>query len=187
MKKENKFTRWMSKYGVLTLAIVCCAIIALTVALNVKPQTSEEGMEVSTEVVKFGLPMQDAVVVKDYADDHLQYNASLNRWEIHLAVDLAAEDSKVFAVADGTVTSVESNSLDGYIVKISHADGFLSEYSSLSDVTLKVGDKVSMGQQIAMASTSATNELSDGSHLHLTLYHNGTEVDPNNYLDLQNK
>lgn len=187
MKKENGFKRWISKYGVLSLAIVCCAIIALTVALNVKPANTEEGTEVSTDVVKFGLPMQDAVVVKDYADDHLQYNASLNRWEIHLAVDLAAEDSKVFAVADGTVTSVESNSLDGYIVKISHADGFLSEYSSLADVTLRVGDKVGMGQQIAVASTTASNEISDGSHLHLTLYHNGVEVDPNNYLDLQNK
>ena len=40
---------------------------------------------------------------------------------------------------------------------------------------------------IAVASTTASNEVSDGSHLHLTLYHNGVEVDPNNYLDLQNK
>ena len=184
MKKEKQ-NRY-KKFGALTLAVVACGVIALSVALNVKPK-EEGGEPVSSDAIQFTSPMSNAVVVKDYADDHLQYNKSLNRWEIHLAVDLASEKSDVYSIGDGVVTSVESNSLDGYVVKIGHSGGYASIYSSLSDVCLAVGDKVEMGQKIAVASTSATNESADGSHLHLVLLKNGNEVDPNNYLDLQNK
>ena len=183
---KMKIRNWFGRFGTITLALICCGVIALVFALNTS-KVEKEKTEVTTDVVRFGLPMSDAVVVKDYADDRLQYNKSLNRWEIHLAVDLASEKSDVYCVSDGVVTSVESNALDGYIIKISHNDGFASVYSSLSDVSLKVGDEVVRGQKIAKASSTATNESADGSHLHLVLLKNGKEVDPNLYIDLQNK
>ena len=185
--KKNGVGGLVRKIGAVSLAVLCCGVIALSVALKANMDKQEEGTDVSGDVVKFGLPMSNSVVVKDYADDRLQYNKSLNRWEIHLAVDLASDKSDVFSVSDGVVSSVEMNALDGYVVKINHADGFSTIYSSLSDVNLKNGDKVSMGQKIGTASTSATNESADGSHLHLVMLRNGTEVDPNLYLDLQNK
>ena len=79
-------------------------------------------------------------------------------------------------------------SLDGYVVEISHENGFVSVYSSLSEkVEVKTGDKVSAGQKIGSASDLATNESKTGSHLHFTLLKDGQEVDPNNYIDMQNK
>lgn len=185
IKKESKFLRIFRRYGVLTFACVLCVVIALVVSLSVK-----KGGEapVSTQAVKFSVPMENAVVVKDFADDHLQFNESLNRWEIHLSVDLTSESENVFSAAKGVVTSVSSNSLDGYIVEIAHDDGFVSVYSSLSEkVDVKSGDKVEAGQKIGAASTTATNESKTGSHLHFTLLKDGVEVDPNNYIDLQNK
>jgi len=184
IKKESKFLRVFRRYGVVAFACVMCVAIALVVAFTAKGGDSP----VSTEAVKFSVPMENAVVVKDFADDHLQFNESLKRWEIHLSVDLTSENGNVFSVANGVVTSVSSNSLDGYVVEIAHEGGFVSVYSSLSDkVEVKNGDKVSAGQKLGTASTSASNESKTGSHLHFTLLKDGQEVDPNNYIDMQNK
>lgn len=185
IKKENKFKRNFKKIAVLSVACLFCVGIALTIAFAVP---GHEQVPVSNSGISFTLPMQNAVVVKDYEEDKLQKNESLNRWEIHLAVDLASENANVFAVSDGVVASVDSNSLDGYIITINHSDGYQSVYSSLSDkVKVKEGDKVSKGQQIGEASNSAANESKAGAHLHLVMLKDGLEVDPNNYLDLQNK
>ena len=132
--------------------------------------------------------MTNATILKDYADDHLQFNENLNRWEIHLALDMSSENANVMSVLDGTVASVECNSLEGCVVTINHADGFVSVYGSLEEEALiKVGDKVSKGQLIGKASSTAANEAVKGNHLHFQLLKDGVEVDPNNYLDLQNK
>ena len=64
----------------------------------------------------------------------------------------------------------------------------VEEINSLSEkVEVKTGDKVSAGQKIGSASDLATNESKTGSHLHFTLLKDGQEVDPNNYIDMQNK
>ncbi len=186
IKKESKFLRVFRRYGVLAFACVMCVAIALVIGLTATKKGNDT--PVSTEAVKFSAPMENAVVVKDFADDHLQLNESLNRWEIHLSIDMTSENGNVLSVADGTVLSVTSNSLEGCIVEISHSDGFVSVYSSLDEtVDVKVGDKVDAGQKIGNASTSASNESKAGSHLHFTLLKNGEEVDPNNFIDLQNK
>ena len=186
MKKE-KFTNFVKRFGVVAGAIVLVFAIVFAVALNVTPQ-SEEGEEVSTGVMKFENPMQNAVVVKDYADDHLQYNADLKRWEIHLAIDFASDNDSVFSVCDGVVSSVKMDELNGCVVEIAHENGFSSVYSSLKEnSTLKVGDKVKAGQKIGNADKSAINESGSGAHLHFSMLKNGVEVDPNIYLDLQNK
>lgn len=183
IKNESKFKKFFKKFGALSMASVFAVAIAITVAFsvsNVQP--------VSTTPISFGLPMKNAVVVKDFSEDKLQFNESLKRWEIHLAVDLTSENAGVYSVSDGVVTSVDSNSLDGYVVKVTHENGFVSVYSSLSDkLKVKEGDKVLKGQEIGQASDTASNESKSGGHLHFTLFQNGTEVDPNNYLDLQNK
>ena len=187
IKNENKFKRYFKKFGALSLACVFAVAIALTIAFSI-PRGAEEGEPVTTTPISFVNPMNNAVVVKDYADNKLQHNESLKRWEIHLAVDLSAEDMTVFSVSEGTVASVTTDALEGSVVTINHKDGFVSVYSSLdSELKVKEGDKVEQGQEIGKATNSAGNEAKEGGHLHFTLYKDGQEVDPNNYLDLQNK
>ncbi len=184
IKNETKLKSFFKRYGVLTLACVIALAVALSIGLNVAKQSSP----VSTTQMNFSLPMNNAVVVKDFADDRLQNNEVLNRWEIHLSMDLTSEDKNVFSVLDGVVSKVDSNSLEGNYIEIQHDNGFVSVYSSLEDsITVKEGDKIEKGQQIGKASSTATNEKVDGGHLHFTLFKDGQEVDPNNYLDLQNK
>lgn len=185
IKEENKFKKFFKRFGAVSLACVFAIAIALTIALSIP---NEGDQPASTKPIAFALPMNEAVVVKDYSEDKLQYNSSLERWEIHLGVDLSSENATVLSIADGVVSSVETNSLEGSVVTIQHENGYVSIYSSLSEqLKVKEGDKVSRGQEIGQASDSASNENKTGGHLHLVMMKDGQEIDPNDHLDLQNK
>ena len=184
IRKENKFKNFFKRYGAIALAGVFTVAIALTIALTV----TDQGSEVSTTNLDFQVPMNNAEILKDYSDTDLQFNEVLNRWEIHLGIDFTSTDTAVFSVLDGTVTSVSNNSLEGNVVEITHSNGFVSVYSSLADdLLVRDGDTVQKGTQIGNASNTAGREVEEGNQLHFVLLLNGEEVDPNNYLDLQNK
>ena len=182
LSKQNKIKNFFKRYGVMIVAGVFVVAIALTIGL-----TLPKAQQVSTPNLSFTVPMTDAQITKDFSDQDLQYNPILNRWETHLGIDFASENSAVYSVLDGTILSVSNNSLEGYVVEIEHADGFVSVYSSLSEnVLVKEGDTVEGGQQIGEASNTATAEFEEAG-LHFCLLKDGLEVDPNLYIDLQNK
>jgi len=143
---------------------------------------------VNDTVISYGLPMENAMVIKDFSNLELQYNQTLNRWEAHLSVDLASENPSVMSIYDGKVTGVENDFLLGNVVTISHENGMVSVYASLDEnLKVQVGDSVTKGQVIGSAGNSASSESADGVHLDFSMLLNGEEVDPNDYLSLQNK
>ena len=171
------------------LVIACAVTIALvsTNNSNSEAEIGEDGIDVST--ASFVVPMQNASIVKDYSGSELQYNDTLRQWEIHKAIDfLASDDLNVYAVADGTVSNVYTNYLEGTVIEISHSDGIVSEYKSLnSEVSVAVGDSVSAGQIIGQVADSMAQESNTGAHLHFEMTVNGVKVDPNDYLSLGDK
>jgi len=206
IKTKNKFTTFIKNYGTILISsflIVAIAIALLVVGLSpapaevqlqeevIPPIQQEEDIKVpvTTEpVVTYSLPMNNASIIKDYSIKELQYNQTLNRWEAHLSVDLMSLDTEVMAICDGKVTSVENDYLMGNVITITHDSGLVSVYASLSDdVMVKVGDEVKGGQVIATAGNTASSESADGVHLDFSMLLNGEEVDPNDYLSLQNK
>lgn len=184
IKKDSKLKGLIKRFGALGLVCVFSVAIALTIAFTVP----KKGQQVSNDIAQFVLPMNNATIVKDYADDRLQDNPTLKRWEIHLAIDMQSSDMNVYSIYDGVVKSIRSNGLEGKVIEIDHGNGFTSVYSSLEDdVNVQQDGKVIKGQQIGKASNAAGNEKLDGGHLHFMLYKDGKAVDPNIYLDLQNK
>lgn len=185
INNENKFKRNLKKFGAVGLACVLVVAIALAIGLSVAGNVQEVG----TTPLEFGLPMNNAEILKDYSDSRLQHVEGSQIYAIHLSIDLASDDNTVLAICDGVVTDVDSSTLEGTAVTIEHADGFVSVYASLGDqIDVKKGDTVKKGQKIGEASQSYNNEKGlNRDHLHLTLFKDGLEVDPNNYLDLQNK
>lgn len=171
------------------LVIACAVTIALvsTNNSNSEAEIGEDGIDVST--ASFVVPMQNASIVKDYSGSELQYNDTLRQWEIHKAIDfLASDDLNVYAVADGTVSNVYTNYLEGTVIEISHSDGIVSVYKSLnSEVSVAVGDSVSAGQIIGQVADSMAQESNTGAHLHFEMTVNGVKVDPNDYLSLGDK
>lgn len=172
------------------LVIACAVTIALVSSrgveqsdINVNPS---DDVQVSAPV--YTVPLANATILKDYSSKELQYNDTLKQWQIHKAIDLFSDESlNVLAITDGTVTNVYTNYLEGGVVEISHSDGLVSIYKSLSDVRVKVGDVVTSGQVIGTASDSMAEELNTGAHLHLEMKLNGVTVDPNEYITLANK
>lgn len=83
----------------------------------------------------------------------------------------------VCAIYEGTVTAVEEDELNGTTVTVKHADGIESMYSSLSDVSLKVNDKVTQGQTLGKSCASLL-DVEAGVHVHLEIKVNGSYVNP---------
>ena len=155
---------------------------------NENQDEQKQDEPVATEPVTFAMPMNNASVIVDYTDTKLVYNPTLDRWESHYYIDMTSSDLSVYSVLDGEVLSVGYDYLTGYVVKIGHDDGLVSVYASLADgIDLKTGDKITKGQRLGQASSMAASSSKYGDHLEFTLIKDGEKVDPNNYLDLQNK
>ena len=88
----------------------------------------------------------------------------------------------VVAVLDGKVTNVKEDELLGNIVEITHDNGIISIYQSLSEVKVKLNDQVKQGEIIAKSGTCKVNS-SLGSSLYFELIVNGNLVNPELYYD----
>ncbi len=194
----NKFKLFMKKYGYYCMVGVLVIALGITIGiatgtedntLNTNPADNPVISVTNPEVLTFTLPMENPSIIKDFSGEDIVFNSSVGWWETHEGMDLTSENSLVFAIADGEVLSVVDDQLEGTKIVIEHANGLQSVYSSLdsTDIKVQVGDKVSMGDQLGVASTSASNESLTGAHLHFELIEDGTKIDPNNYLELEPK
>ena len=189
LKNKRKKIIKNSTYAV----IVACSIIlgATLVAVNANNRTQKTAViETSTiQTTQYIRPIENVTVLKDYNSNELQYNDTLKQWEIHKAIDLIGdENTKVLAIANGTVTNLYTNYLEGTVIEISHNNGLTSIYKSLDqDVKIKLGDYVKQGDSIGTIASSMAREQNSGNHLHLEMYLNNIAVNPNDYIDFTNK
>ncbi|MDC3260074.1 M23 family metallopeptidase [bacterium] len=108
-------------------------------------------------------------------------SATFSLKEQHFGVDIIApENEAIKSTLDGTVTLATWTSETGHIIQVQHENNLISMYKHNSVLFKKVGDKVKAGEAIAIIGESG--ELSSGPHLHLELWHNGTPVDPQDYI-----
>ena len=139
---------------------------------------------VTRKPLQTAAPVEGEIVVV-YAMDSLGYNPTTRDWRTHNGVDIAAEEgSKVCAAAEGTVYTVYEDDTMGMIVVIRHQDGYITKYASLaSEVMVKAGDAVAMGQQIGYVGNTALLESAIGDHLHFSVTRNDEPVDPAEFLN----
>jgi stage II sporulation protein Q len=98
-------------------------------------------------------------------------------------VDYAGKDNfEVVVVLDGTVINVTEDNLLGKIIEVRHSNELISSYQSLSEVTVKQGDKVTQGQIIGKSGTcNVSASLKD--HLHFEIIFNGKVINPESVYD----
>lgn len=114
----------------------------------------------------------------------------------HGGIDIGAkEGSKIYAIDSGVVTKASWGGANGYMVTISHQNGYSSTYAHVNpNFIVKVGDSVSKGQYIANvgpkyvnetsyttikdSSGRATNGATTGPHLHLAISKGGKRINP---------
>ena len=87
--------------------------------------------------------------------------------------------SEVPATAAGVVTRAGWAGGYGNMVEIDHGGGYATRYAHLSEIDVKVGDKVKFGE--TLGKTGSTGR-STGPHLHYEVRHNGKAVNPISFL-----
>lgn len=88
----------------------------------------------------------------------------------------------VVSILEGTVKEVKEDTTLGNSITIDHGNGIVSVYQSVTNITVKEGDKINAGFVIATSSTSnISTELEN--HLYFELIINGVCVNPEDYYD----
>jgi len=124
---------------------------------------------VSLKNLHFFMPVKGIVTTKFEID------------EGHPAIDIVSEPNEpVLATLEGTITIATWSLTTGYIIQVQHAHNLISTYKHNSSLLKKVGDHVSAGEPIAIIGN--TGELSTGPHLHFELWHNGSPLNPEDYI-----
>ena len=98
----------------------------------------------------------------------------------HTGVDYALSyGSPIYASDGGTVTSSGWGGGYGYMIKISHGNGYETLYAHCSRLVVRAGTKVAKGQIIAYVGSTGN---STGPHLHFEIRKNGSYVNPAKYV-----
>jgi murein DD-endopeptidase MepM/ murein hydrolase activator NlpD len=106
---------------------------------------------------------------------------SFNVQQGHLGIDVVAPPNEVIvAISDGTVTLSSWTLETGYVIQLQHSNNLLSVYKHNSKLLKRSGTQVKAGEAIAIIGNSG--ELTTGPHLHFELWHNGTPINPEQYI-----
>ena len=126
---------------------------------------------------KFILPLQ-AIITSDYGTARV-FNGTLMSY--HSGTDFrAAIGTPVVAANDGIVRIAKDRYYAGGSVIIDHGYKIFSQYYHLSQLKVKVGQKVKKGEVIAL---SGDTGRVTGAHLHFGIFAGGTQVDPLDFIE----
>ncbi len=122
-------------------------------------------------------PLSSIYVTSAYG---YRWHPTQGYYNFHSGVDLAASyGQSIFAARSGTVTTATYSSVYGYYVVINHGDGYSTLYGHMTNYCVSAGQSVSAGQTIGYAGSTG---WSTGTHLHYTVYHNGSTVNPMSFI-----
>lgn len=104
----------------------------------------------------------------------------LGRPAMHTGLDFRASmGDPVRATANGRVESAGWSGGYGRMIEIDHGNGLATRYGHLSDIKVKVGDIIKIGQIIGAVGSTGR---STGPHLHYETRIDGDAVDPQKFL-----
>ena len=157
----------------------------------------EPSVEVNRSMENVVLPLMEldrakSVIQTKFYDDQAKaedQEAALvvyqNQYHPNTGIDITVKDSEAFeviAALSGTVTRVQEDALLGNVIEIDHENGIVTQYQSIKDMKVKVGESIKQGQALATAGNSLINEEA-GVHVHFEIRKDGIPVNPESYLD----
>lgn len=149
---------------------------------SAEPSTMEMNETNTPYKSYYKYPCEEASIL-GYSEELIK-NETMGDYRAHTAVDFKGESgSKVQAVNDGLVLSVEKDNLYGTVVEIDHGGQLVAKYCGLDTVNVSAGDYITIGQTIGTLGTVPFESGSE-SHLHFETKVDGKYVDP---LDVMGK
>lgn len=157
-----------------------------------EPQNREEEETpvgtVKQEVLHFqpekGLvwPVQGPVLL-DYSMNATIYYPTLEQYQYSPAMVIGgAVNDKVYFVAKGKITSIETNEETGCTVTQDLGDGYTAIYGQLKEVTFEVGDIVQSGQVVGYIDEPTKYYSVEGPNVYFQLLKDGSPIDPEEIL-----
>ncbi len=123
-----------------------------------------------------------------FSNGELVKSKTLGDWRTHDGIDiLAAEGTPVKSVFDGTVTDVREDRQWGIVVEIEYPAGTFVYAGLSTDVPVKIGQAVALGDVIGYVGNTSVVESAEEYHLHLGLRVNGEWADPFTVLPAQSE
>lgn len=98
----------------------------------------------------------------------------------HMGIDMTSEDSVVYLVMDGTVTTYGFTAEKGNYLVIDHGNGVVTEYCCLQESKVSAGDVLGAGTPIAVYGQTG---MATGPHLHWEILVNGENRNPLVYVE----
>jgi murein DD-endopeptidase MepM/ murein hydrolase activator NlpD len=103
--------------------------------------------------------------------------------ETHKGLDISGPiGSPVKAMAKGQVEFAGEKGGFGNCIILKHGNGFETLYGHLSKILVKVGQSVSIGEEIGRIGSTGR---STGPHLHYEIHKNGKKINPQSFLTLK--
>ncbi len=135
-------------------------------------------MRIATERLPFARPVGAARFTSGFGG---RIDPKNGRRAIHTGIDFAASrGTPIYATAGGRVVHAGWRHGYGKVIEIEHAFGYETVYAHLSEIRVKVGDRVERGDRIGgMGSTGR----STGTHLHYEVRIDGEPVNPIRYIE----
>ena len=99
----------------------------------------------------------------------------------HMGIDIVVKaGTPIYAASGGYVVFADYTVRDGYMMIISHSDGYITVYKHCSILLRKVRDVVYEGEMIALSGNSG--EITTGPHLHFEIWKDGKPINPKKLL-----
>lgn len=112
-------------------------------------------------------------------------NPVTKKWESHSGYDIpAGYGSAIVAAEAGKVTYSGWMNGYGYTIIVDHGGGLTTLYGHNSSLSVSKGTMVTRGQTVAKCGSTG---ISTGNHCHFSVLVNGTYVNPQSYLGVQNR
>ena len=160
-----------------------------TINLDRVPEEDLKLREEMESEQKYALNFSDKMKQGDVALSQLNFFPPLKGYitsgfspaEDHYGIDIVAPtEEPVKNVLDGHVVLATWTLETGYVIAIQHEYNLVSFYKHNSVLLKKTGNFVKAGDAIAVEGSSG--ELTTGPHLHFELWHNGSPVNPEDYI-----
>lgn len=193
---------WPAVYAGVALLIIAFILLYNAFAQPEKPSdltqpVSDPNPVIETNTAKENMKypfdeksLNNAKIVQDFydmtADAEARENALLVFNQTYqtsngLSISINSEPFEVLAAMSGEVKEVKLDAFTGNAITIEHANGMTTQYSSIKDILVKQGDKVTQGEPIATSSDNEWNPKA-GIHLHFEVKKEGEYINPRSML-----
>ena len=127
-------------------------------------------------------PIEGSILL-DYSMESTIFFPTLQQYQYNPAMVLSGNvNDKVYFIAKGKITNIETNEVTGCTVTQDLGDGYTAIYGQLKELNFEVGEMVESGQVVGYVSEPTKYYAVEGSNVYFQLLKDGVPIDPEEVL-----